>query len=798
MNTLIYLTQLLTRSPGNLAYHLIVLFAIGGALQAAWAQWQHAPYPQTRRLLQGLGVLFAARLVLFALGGLAWQEMLTAHLVLPVANRAVMALTLALFAWMWGFPENHRKGDRALWIALAVIALAIVVSGVLGPQYADRPFNNSPIDWLWSIINITFGIGGLVILARRRPDGAGAGMIAIGILTIGHLIHAIAPLATGDLDSRLRFVDLLAYPLLFTLPYRFNFNTLLQKTGTRPIQVQQVSVPAPAAELSHALLALLGTSPADPEACVRLAKAVALWLKADLCLVVTPPYKARVDVACAYDLIREQTLAGLSLEADSLPIVTAAMTKQRSLRLPASSTSEDVRTLAQALGIQRTGPILAAPLVADDADDEEAVVQGGLVLLSPYAQHSWTSDEQEQLALLGKQLGRWLAQGEPAAEPQEPPPPPPETVDNAQLETLAAENAALQARLEEHEALQEQVTAVAAAYEDAQRLVQHLETENRQLLASQAALEASLAAAQEAVKEAESPAPSNGSSSNGNGDKAKQTAALETLNQRLTESQREIKRLKARLRHAREEAESHEQNLRVLLSIAQDLRQPLASLSGYADLLLSESVGILGALQRQFVERIRANAARLGHAVDDIVRLLAIDANDVVLHVQQVHLDEIIDQAIARNTDLLRDKRLLLRVDLPETLPAVRLDKEMFFQIVHHLLRNAALASPEEGEIQLRVRLDAEEEDEPFLQMEISDSGGGIAAEDIPKVFSRRYRTAYRTIAGLGDNGLGMPLAKALVDALGGRIWIKNQDNKGAVFTVLLPLVVEQPQTVVG
>jgi len=137
-----------------------------------------------------------------------------------------------------------------------------------------------------------------------------------------------------------------------------------------------------------------------------------------------------------------------------------------------------------------------------------------------------------------------------------------------------------------------------------------------------------------------------------------------------------------------------------------------------------------------------------------------------------------------------------LRVDLPDRLPPAQLDREMFHQILHHLIHNAALASPDEGEIQLRLQiLDGEnnEEEGPLLLLEVQDSGAGIPEEDIPRVFSRRYRTSYRTISGLGDNGLGMPLVKVLVDALEGRIWVESSSNQGTKFSVLLPF--PQPAT---
>ncbi|HFC09551.1 MAG TPA: hypothetical protein ENJ54_06850 [Chloroflexi bacterium] len=740
MTTLTALTQLLIQPPGSFAYHLVLLFAIGGTLQAAWIQWQRTAYPQTRRLLTGLLLLLGVRLAYFAVGGLAWQNVLAPHLVIPIADRAAGAFSLVLFAWLWGFPERHRTGDALLLGGIGTVVLGVVASVIIWPYFSARYFNGSVVDLGWSGFNIMLGLGGFLLLVERRPNGATAGKIALGILTLGYTIHALLPPPSGDLDGYLRLAEIVAYPLLFSLPYRF---AAPLRREVRPIQVQQATAPPPDRAAQEALLELLGTPPDDAEACPRIAKTVALLMKADLCLVVTPPRNERLSIACAYDLIREQALSGTSFPAQQAPILVAAMTRRRPLRLPASSTSADARTLTALLSLNRSGPLLAAPL--DGGPDHP--VQGSVVLLSAYAQHSWTAVEQERLAAIARHIGRWLITHTPAPPPSsaEPQAEPSAEITarlaalEEQVLALTEENDALRAQASEAALLQDRLKALAAAHEETQQVLDALEAENRRL---QAALETS------ATKE--------------------------------------------------QMTEEYHQNLKVLLSSAQDLRQPLASLMGYADLLLGESVGILGALQRQFVERIRASAARMAQAVDDMVQALSLETGGLEINPQEIDLNEAIDNALSRNSGLLREKRLLLRVDLPETLPPARLDREMFHHILHHLLRNAALASPEESEIQLRLKI-MEEEGERLLMLEVTDSGGGVAPEDLPHVFSRRYRTTYRTIDGLGDSGLGMPLVKALVEALHGRIWAESTAGQGTTFTVLLPLPpVAQPAPAVA
>jgi signal transduction histidine kinase len=81
-----------------------------------------------------------------------------------------------------------------------------------------------------------------------------------------------------------------------------------------------------------------------------------------------------------------------------------------------------------------------------------------------------------------------------------------------------------------------------------------------------------------------------------------------------------------------------------------------------------------------------------------------------------------------------------------------------------------------------------EEEGKNFLAIQVTDSGGGIAAEDLPRVFARRYRAEHSLIKGVGDTGVGLSIAKTLAEAQGGRIWVDTQADVGSTYSVLLPV----------
>lgn len=231
--------------------------------------------------------------------------------------------------------------------------------------------------------------------------------------------------------------------------------------------------------------------------------------------------------------------------------------------------------------------------------------------------------------------------------------------------------------------------------------------------------------------------------------------------------------------------DTEEQN-EVIASIAQELRQPMSSISGYTDLLISESVGILGALQKKFLERVKASIDRMNQLIDDLIQISTIDSGSFLFTVQPLELMEAIDSAIEATSAQFREKELSMRVNIGSDLPKLHTDKDALQQILLHLLQNAGTATPSNGEIFLAAKLyDKSKED--VIQLSVTDTGEGIPKEDLPRVFSRLYRADNPLIQGVGDTGVGLSIAKTLTEALGGRIWVESEVGSGSTYSILLP-----------
>ena len=124
----------------------------------------------------------------------------------------------------------------------------------------------------------------------------------------------------------------------------------------------------------------------------------------------------------------------------------------------------------------------------------------------------------------------------------------------------------------------------------------------------------------------------------------------------------------------------------VIASISQELRQPMSSIVGYTDLLLGESIGILGALQRKFVERIKASTERLGSLIDDMIQVTTLESGLAELKPEPVDLNLIIDNAMAYTSSQVREKNISLHLDLPKKLAPLNTDREALQQIMIHLV----------------------------------------------------------------------------------------------------------------
>ncbi len=785
MNILLdQILTLLTAPPGNLVYHTVVAFSIAAALFSAVNLWRNSQFPQARRAVIGLVILLGLQVFLFALSSLAWQGFVVSENILPPLDRAVTLLSLTWIAWLWAFPEPVRAADAAT-LLLNLLALAFCgLTLVAWPQGNATAFlDHYSLDLIWQILCLAFAVFGIVALAIRQPNGWNYGLAMLVIAFAGHLVAIIIPFR-GDFSGAVRLAQIAMYPLLLTLSQRFSVADGLGATvPTKRVNVQKAAkAEKPAASPTsterrrystdpktfHALLNLAGET--DPDKIgSALTRSVAQATLADLSFLVTPTGDKNIAITYGYDLIREEGIGGTSLANETVPMLANAVQRGRPLRLPASTTSSDLKGLGQSLGLASAGHLLSVPVVSP-----EKGALGSILLLSPYSNRLWSAEDQAFLTNVSTLFIPILERARNIAVMKH-------ERDQSRQEAQAAKEAADLAQKKAIEAAQqfesvrekssqvqlqaENMAALVSMQEESQKLIEQLKSENLRLRQSSDSGGIAAISAEQAEKELRLALTENAHLQN----------AMAEANIKILELEKH------------QSAGISGEQAEVVASISQELRQPMSSIVGYTDLLLGESVGILGALQRKFIERIKASTERIGGLVDDLIQVTTMEANPVEIKFEPVDLNLIIDNAVAYTSTQIREKNITLQLDTSVIPSQVQTDREALQQILIHLLQNAGSASPTDGTVALHIHIQKQEQKD-YLQIEVSDTGGGIAPEDIEHVFQRRYRADHPLIQGLGDTSVGLSIAKTLVDAQKGRIWVDSKPTIGSTFSALLPI----------
>jgi signal transduction histidine kinase len=767
------INSILTTPPGNLIVHLIIAFSIIATFQAVMIGKRTSRYRYSGRMLLGIGLLLLAQLLLFLSSGLAWQGIANPHLFLPPLDRAIIVFNLVWIIWLWCFPETNRPAD----ILIGVVNLAIILALAFtltnwSSQDPSLPFNGSWLDWAWQVAALLTILAGIVLFLLRKPDDWGIGLGIIVINLLGSAFHLLLVTPTGDFSAPIRLAQLCSFPLLPVLAQRLHTPYQLEKPIMLlpPLQERRRFSADSRAVYAWAQVAIQK----DPaQICNALTRALAQTMLSDLCFLVTAPDSQReLIIQGGYDLIREEELSGTVLDQTQVPLLINAVYRGKPLIINVAANSPaDLMNLSSAIGLDTAGNLLHMPLIMGTK------IWGGIFFLSPYSNRIWNSIDQDYLTATTDTILRILqkakqpgAEFEGANELSEQI----ITLQN-QIEQLYRDNQYLKESLQDKQVIGKDIPEVAsllAVQEESRETIVSLQAENDQLRAGQ---------------------------NNGTTQSPDAAMSLDYFEGELRLTLEEIARLQNNLADANIKilalenspdslGQPENEDREVINSIAQELRQPMASILGYTDLLLSESAGILGALQRKFLERVKTSTERLRGLLDDLVQVTSLQHSPLELSSQPVEMNAVIDQAITESSAQIRDKNITLRVDMPEELPQIEADRDALQQIVVHLLQNAGSVTPVEGTITLRARIEDSEPKSPCLLLQVTDTGGGIAADDLPRVFARQYRAENPLIQGVGDTGVGLSIAKTLVEAHGGRIWVESKLGHTTTFSMLLPI----------
>src|SRR5581483_8952578 len=239
-----------------------------------------------------------------------------------------------------------------------------------------------------------------------------------------------------------------------------------------------------------------------------------------------------------------------------------------------------------------------------------------------------------------------------------------------------------------------------------------------------------------------------------------------TLSSRDVTKRKEVERLKDEL----------------VSAVSHELRTPLTSLRGFAELMLTRTFPV--DQQRRFLTIMHDEATRLTDLINDFLDLQRIESGQQTYAFVHVALPPLLRDVISLFANS-NDKHAF-DLQVPETLPPVRLDTDRFRQVLTNLLSNAVKFSPNGGTIIVSVHNKGD-----TVEVQVRDEGVGIPADVIPQLFHKFFRVDNTETRKIGGTGLGLALVKQIIEAHGGQVWVDSELGKGSTFSFSLPNVAE-------
>ena len=220
----------------------------------------------------------------------------------------------------------------------------------------------------------------------------------------------------------------------------------------------------------------------------------------------------------------------------------------------------------------------------------------------------------------------------------------------------------------------------------------------------------------------------------------------------------------------------------LVANVSHDLRTPLASLQGYLDTVLMKHDALSDKERRTYVEIAARHSRRLGALVAELFELACLDANDRPPECEPFSLEDLAQDVVQEFALQAREAGVRLEISAPSSLPLVYGNIAMIERVLENLLRNALRFTPSGGEVHLRLMPRAE-----AIGVSLSDTGCGIAPEDLPYIFDRFYQPHSEREVSDGM-GLGLAISRRILELHGSRIEAHSEPQRGASFSFELPV----------
>lgn len=217
-------------------------------------------------------------------------------------------------------------------------------------------------------------------------------------------------------------------------------------------------------------------------------------------------------------------------------------------------------------------------------------------------------------------------------------------------------------------------------------------------------------------------------------------------------------------------------------AVSHELRTPLTSIKGYAAILMAGKLGEVPEAVKERLDKINRHSDSLTQLVNDLLDISRIESGKVGMKLEQLKLKEIIDEVSDLVMPQVKERKIQLNTEVPAELSLCLADKVQLVRVFTNLLGNALKFTPEKGTIAIKVK----EQKDAFL-VDVSDTGIGIADENLENIFEEFYRVDNAINQNIKGTGLGLSLVRRIIQAHKGRIWVESTVGVGTTFSFTLP-----------
>jgi signal transduction histidine kinase len=221
-------------------------------------------------------------------------------------------------------------------------------------------------------------------------------------------------------------------------------------------------------------------------------------------------------------------------------------------------------------------------------------------------------------------------------------------------------------------------------------------------------------------------------------------------------------------------------------SMSHELRTPLNAILGYTELILDDIYGEAPAKMRTVLERVQRNGKHLLGLINDVLDLSKIEAGQLTLSLADYSIAEVVQTVLTAVVPLASQKHLVLKSELPPSLPMARGDERRIAQVLLNLVGNA-IKFTDAGEVAVRASAA-----NGAFTIAVRDTGPGVSEADQAKIFEEFQQADSSSTKKKGGTGLGLSIAKRIIELHGGKIGVESRLGEGSTFAITLPLIVDK------